>query len=418
MIYDVIIIGAGASGLFAGALYPGKVKGLVMEKTKSPGNKLLMSGGGQCNLTRGGSIKGFLAHYGENGRKIRYALYKFNNMAVRNFFEAHGVSMIEREDGKVFPASLKAKDVLSLLVKLCSENGFEFAYNSPVDVITCNEENARGIRTFTVIGPAGTYKCKKLIVACGGSSYPATGSDGSILNVLRNLNIEIVNPKPALVPIHVNDYPYEALAGISFNDARVSILSQDKIASADRKYHKTVIAQVNDDLLLTHRNFSGPAILNISRHADISHHLQICYYTLKDPKTILTGLKNRASGSQQQLLTFLCDYLELPKRFLEILCLRAKVDPCAKIYQINDRQLKAIIGLLTADTYKISGIGSYNIAMATAGGVALTEVNPKTMESEKYPGLYFAGEILDVDGDTGGYNLQFAFSSAYLCANK
>jgi predicted Rossmann fold flavoprotein len=419
MIYDVIIIGAGAAGLFTGASYPNTVKGLIIEKTKSPGNKLLMSGAGQCNLTCGGSIKDFISHYGENGRKIRYALYKFSNVAVRHFFESNGVRLVEREDGKVFPASLKSKEIVNLLVNRCQNNGFQFVYDSPVDVLVYNnEDSGKNAKTFTIIGPSGTYKCRKLVIACGGSSYPATGSDGSILNVLRNMHIEVVNPRPALVPIHVNNYPYEMLAGISFKNAKVSVFSQEKLPGVDRKNVKTILAEVQGDLLLTHRNFSGPSIINISRYADTDQHLQINYYTLKDPKTILTGLKNRIPGCQQQLLAFLYDYLELPKRFLEILCVRAKADPTEKISQIPDRQLKTIITLLTSDSYKISGLGGYNIAMVTAGGVSLNEINLKSMESEKYPGLFFAGEILDVDGDTGGYNLQFAFSSAYLCANK
>ncbi len=419
MIYDVIIVGAGAAGLFTGANYSSAVKGLILEKTKTPGNKLLLSGAGQCNLTYGGSIKDFVSHYGENGRKIRYILYKFNNKSLKDYFEKLGIALTEREDGKVFPASLKSKDIVNALVQKCYDNGFQFNYNSPVDVISYNDdENSRGFKTYTVTCPNGTYKTRKLIIACGGCSYPATGSDGSIFNVLKNLNLEIISPKPALVPIHVHSYPYESLSGISFPDAKISIYSLDKIAGTERKFEKNITAEIQGDLLLTHRNFSGPAIINISRYASIGNQLQINYYTSKDAKTILTGFKNRMPGNQQQLLTFLYEYLGLPKRFLEIICQRAKVDPTQKISQISDRHLKAIINLLTADSYKISGLGGYNLAMVTAGGVALSGVNPKTLESEKYPGLFFAGEVLNVDGDTGGYNLQFAFSSAYICATK
>lgn len=419
MIYDVIIVGAGAAGLFAGASYSSAVKGLILEKTKTPGNKLLLTGSGQCNLTYGGSIKDFISHYGENGRKIRYVLYKFNNKSLQDYFEQLGIKMIEREDGKIFPASLKSKDVVNALANRCHDNGFQFAYNSPVDVISYNDdESSRGFKTYTVTCPNGTYKTRKLIIACGGCSYPATGSDGSIFNVLKNLNFEIITPKPALVPIHVHNYPYESLAGISFSDARISIYSLDKITGTERKFEKNIIAEIQGDLLLTHRNFSGPAIINISRYASVGNQLQINYYTSKDAKTILTGFKNRMPGNQQQLLTFLYEYLGLPKRFLEIICQRAKVDPVQKISQVSDRHLKAIINLITADSYKISGLGGYNLAMVTAGGVSLSGINPKTLESEKYPGLFFAGEVLNIDGDTGGYNLQFAFSSAYICATR
>jgi predicted Rossmann fold flavoprotein len=419
MIYDVIIVGAGAAGLFAGASFPAAVKGLVLEKTSSPGNKLLLSGNGQCNLTNGGSIKDFTGHYGANGRKIRYALYKCNNQYVRHFFENAGVKLVERQDGKVFPTSMNAKEILDTLVYKAENNGFKFLYNTPVDRISQNQdETSKGFKTFTVFCSKDSYKCKKLIIATGGCSYPATGSDGSFFDVIHSMNIDIVATAPSLVPIHVHNYPFESLSGISFADAKVALFIVEKNKESGRKPERTKIAELQGDLLLTHRNFSGPAIINISRYASVDYQLQITYYTSKDAKTILTGLKNRLPGNQQQILTFLYEYLELPKRFLEAICSRAKIDPCEKASQISERGLKAIIGLITGDTYKISGLGGYNIAMCTSGGVSLEEINLRSMESEKYPGLFFAGEVLDIDGDTGGYNLQFAFSSAYLCANR
>lgn len=419
MIYDVVIIGAGAAGLFCGASFPKPLKGLILEAKSTPANKLLLSGLGQCNITNSGNIKDFINHYGDNGKRIRSILYKFNNLALIDFFESNNVKTITREDGKVFPSSFKAEDISKLLLEKSQKNGFTIEYDSKVTSIdSIHSKNQSDLLFNIVTSKKVSFKARKLIIASGGCSYPQTGSDGSMLDLLRNIGVEIIPTKPALVPIHVHQYPFESLSGISFPNARVSLVSVEKAKGLEKRSQKTVISELDGDLLLTHRNFSGPSIINISRYANVDQLLQISYYTSKDPKTILTGLKNRIPGNQQQVITFLYEYLGLPKRFLEIICERAKVNPIEKISALPDRQLKNIITLITSDSYKISGIGGYNIAMATVGGVSLDEVNPKTLESIKFPGLYFAGEILDVDGDTGGYNMQFAFSSGYICANS
>jgi hypothetical protein len=419
MIYDVVIIGAGAAGLFCGASFPKPLKGLILEAKSTPANKLLLSGLGQCNITNSGNIKDFVNHYGDNGKRIRSVLYKFNNLALIDFFESNNVKTVIREDGKVFPASYKAEDILNLLLDKAQKNGFALDYDSKVTSIDYIHSKNQNDKLFNIVtSKKVSFKARKLIIAAGGCSYPQTGSDGSMLDLLRNIGVEIIPTKPALVPIHVHQYPFESLSGISFPNARVSLVSVEKAKGLEKRSQKTVISELDGDLLLTHRNFSGPCIINISRYANVDQLLQLSYYTSKDPKTILTGLKNRIPGNQQQVITFLFEYLSLPKRFLEIVCERAKVNPTEKISALPDRQLKNIITLITSDSYKISGLGGYNIAMATVGGVSLDEVNPKTLESIKFPGLYFAGEILDVDGDTGGYNMQFAFSSGYICANS
>ncbi|MEI8215706.1 MAG: NAD(P)/FAD-dependent oxidoreductase [Eubacteriales bacterium] len=419
MIYDVVIIGAGAAGLFCGANYPKQVKGLILEAKSTPANKLLLSGLGQCNITNSGNIKDFVNHYGDNGKRIRSILYKFNNLALIDFFENNGLKTITRDDGKVFPLSFKSADIVHLLLEKTVQNGFHIECDSKVTSIDYIHSKNQNDKLFNIVTSKKTsYKARKLIITSGGCSYPQTGSDGSMFELLKNIGVEIIPTKPALVPIHVHQYPFESLSGISFPNARVSLINVEKAKGLDKRSQKTVISELEGDLLLTHRNFSGPSIINISRYANADQLLQISYYTSKDPKTILTGLKNRIPGNPQQVITFLYEYLSLPKRFLEIMCERAKVNPTEKISSLPDRQLKNIVTLITSDSYKISGLGGYNIAMATVGGVSLDEINPKTLESIKFPGLYFAGEILDVDGDTGGYNMQFAFSSGYVCANS
>lgn len=402
-IYDVIIIGGGASGLFCAAAYGKKVKGLILEKSNFTGKKLLMSGGGQCNITHSGDIKEFIKHYGESGKKIRSSLYKFNNQAVVDFFEAKGVPMLEREDGKIFPKSLDARDVLDVLRSCGGTNGFTVKYKHSVCklqylndkyVIICDDlEENKQVK----------FETYKVIFAAGGCSYPSTGSDGSAFQVLEELGIEIIKPKPALVPIFVQEYPYSELSGISFSPASVKVKGIENC----------------DDLLLTHTNFSGPAAINISRYVNTGDQLIINYFPGKSFEEIFTDFKQKVPKNSKQTINFLLEYLgtAIPKRFIEKVCERTGIESSQKASSLTGKQLKMLAELFTKDTFSVSGTGGFNIAMATAGGVALTEVNLKTMECKKYPGLFLIGEVLDVDGDTGGYNLQFACSSGYLAGN-
>jgi predicted Rossmann fold flavoprotein len=403
MIYDLIIIGGGASGLFAGASLPKPLNGLILEKSRSPGIKLLMTGSGQCNMTHTGSIKDFISHYGENGNRIRPILYGYNNLRVMEFFKERGVPLLEREDGKVFPKSLKARDILSVLMKCCDDNGFGFQYSFPVTDITI-EFNA-----YTVHCGNKKYEAKNLIVATGGCSYPATGSDGSIFPILAEKGIKVVTPKPGLVPICVENYPYKSLSGVSVPGAKITVGNGKKNVT-------------NGDLLFTHNSFSGPAMLNISRYADPGARLCINYCPGISYEQLANTFTSATSGNRKQLSTLLYEILNessiIPKRMIDLLCLRCNVNPSGISSAVSKAQLNAIIRLITEDCFIISGTGGYKSAMVTAGGISLDEIHIKTLESKKYPGIYFIGEVLDVDGDTGGYNLQFAFSSAHGAASN
>ena len=423
MVYDLIIIGAGAAGLFAGASLPHPVNGLILEKKPSPGRKLLMSGSGQCNLTHGGSIKDFIGHYGKNGSRIRSVLYQFNNQAVIGFFEKNGVPLFMRDDGKVFPKSLKAQDILDVLTGLCASNGLRTVYSSSVHQISflCPDtepvqrpgqdrsETTSGYSSGHYLVCCGDqiYETKALIIATGGCSYPGTGSDGSFFSVLKDLGIELVPTSPALVPIFVEGYPYRDLSGIAVPDAEVSVNSH----------------RIRDALLLTHSCFSGPAILMLSRYAKPGDKLVINYFPDRSEDDVFKELYRSMTSNSKQLQTALQDYfrksaVDFPKRFLETICLRAGLDPAAKASSTAAHQLKSVVRFLIHDKYLVNSLGGFESAMVTTGGVALSEINMKSMESLRFPNLRFAGEVLDVDGDTGGYNLQFAFSSGYLAVKN
>ncbi len=402
MTYDLIIIGGGASGLFAGASLPHTTNGLLIERSSSMGKKLLMSGSGQCNLTHSGSIKDFLDHYGTNGKSIRPILYSFNNEALLSFFEKNGIDTVTREDGKIFPKSMKAQDVLNCLSSLCKKNGLSFRLSTQVISLARKEDG-----TYCVTCDKEVYYSKKVIVASGGCSYPTTGSDGNLFPVLSSLGITIEPLRPALTPIFIENYPYSELSGTAFEHVKLQILQTD-----GKK-----ISEKTGALLFTHKNLSGPVVLDSSRFASTGLLLQIQYLPFSGEK-LLALLQKNQPANQKQLLSVLQELLPLPKRFLELICDRLSLSPNQKFSQLSGTDLKRLSGILTKDIHRISKLDSFDKAMVTAGGVSLLDISIKTMESKQFPGLHFAGEALDVDGDTGGYNLQFAFSSAYLAAQQ
>lgn len=424
-IFDVIIVGAGASGLFCSASFPTKVKGLVLEKNSKPGVKLLLSGSGQCNLTHSGEIKDFLPKYGQNGKFIRTTLYQFNNLALKDFFESRGLPLLTREDGKVFPASLRSEDVVNFLVQRSEENGFRILCNADITEIQYSPRTL----LYTVKTKDSLNQAKNLVIAAGGRSYPQTGSDGSILNILktfeetRDISLQIVPMRPSLAPVYVQEYPYSLLSGLSFAAVGIKIhMRGPSETSKNVPYLEKREIKTTGPLLFTHRGFSGPVVLDNSRYVQPGDTLIFNYLPGVPPMEVERRLKQLLIKNQKHFESVLYEYLNFEasyynanfsRRFVRVLCERCGVNSVLKSASIPGEQLREIIHLLTEDRFSVSGVGGFDQAMATVGGISLEEVDPKTMECKKMPGLYFIGEILDIDGDTGGYNLQFAFSSAY-----
>lgn len=388
--YDVIIIGAGAAGLFCSGTFPKKVHGLILEKTKQTGTKLLMSGSGQCNITHDGSIKEFIPCYGKNGSKIRTCLYKYSNKGLINFLNENGVETIIREDGKVFPASMDAHEILDLLLKLTADRGFDIAYEKPVTGIVQNSD-----LSWEVIVSDCRYTCNQLILATGGCSYPTTGSDGSIFSVIkRDLDIPIFPLRPALAPVNIVDYPYGDLSGIAFPDVNISVYRGQKKE-----------AESQGDLLFTHQNLSGPGIINMSKYILPQDKLIINYLFPQTYEQILGQLKSISAGSRESLPNLLAHHFNLPKRFTKLLVDR------------YGNSLRVIAAKLTGEDFLVKSVGGFNVAMATSGGISLDALKLSTMELINHPNLFAIGEMVDIDGITGGYNLQFAFSSARTANN-
>ncbi|MCL2589025.1 MAG: aminoacetone oxidase family FAD-binding enzyme, partial [Oscillospiraceae bacterium] len=333
MLYDLIIIGAGAAGLFAAANVPSDKRVLLLEQTAAPGQKLLLAGSGQCNLTNSGDIAAFLDRYGSNGKRLRPVLFPFSNLALMAWFEERGLPLITRPDGKVFPASLDAQDVLHLLLDQIRKNGVEIRLNTPATTLTRAEDH------WQVETPTGTIDTRCVLVTTGGASYPATGSDGRFFGCLEALGLDVIPPRPALCPVFVHDYPYSALTGISFVDAVVTLTTDTKPLRAA------------GSLLLTHRGFSGPVILNNARAVRQGAELTINYLPGQDPAILRRGLMEAATGSAQQVVTLLEAETRLPRRFLEVICGRANIATDTKAARLSGGEMGELARLLTADTY-------------------------------------------------------------------
>lgn len=422
--YDVVIIGAGAAGLMAASSLPlGNFTGLLVEHCARPGIKLLMSGGGRCNITHEGSVKDFPAHYGLAEKAVRRLLYRYSNDSLTDRLREFGVETVN-EEGRIFPASMKAETVLNAFLSAAENNGFAFTYET--ELLGIEETEKDYLLTLSVRGDRRTVRARRLLLAGGGLSYPTSGSDGSLHRILvRDLDLPVTELRPSLYPLPIEDYPYENLAGLSLNNVTVSLYPKEGKR----------LGRCTGPLLFTHEAFSGPAILNLSRAAEPGAVLEIQYVPLES-----AAVRRRLAGAASRnpkagLPRLLREEFGLPHRLAQALGLRASGSP------------KRAAALLTADRFPVhvppalvlsapsdsTGAGSpstadspihpatraaFRRAMVTAGGVDRSAVSFRTMEAVAHPRLYLAGEILDVDGETGGYNLQFAWSSASAAAES
>jgi len=400
--YSLVVIGGGPAGLFCALRAGGNGrKILIVEKEPLPGRKLLLSGSGQCNITHEGEIGSFLSHYGDNGRFLKPALMNFQNRDLTSFFATRGLQLIAEPDGKVFPLSRKASEILDILVKECAAVHVEIRCGDPVLEVSVRDEG------FSIRTGRMTCRADQLVIATGGVTYPATGSTGDGYVFARSLGHSLTEVSPALAAVTVQDYQFSDLAGISFPD--VIIL----LTRAGKK-----LRQRSGDLLLTHTGLSGPGILDFSRFIRPGDTLRISFLPGSDYQKVKETLLDRISAAGSTRVRTVLTAYNLPERFVNKLLALAGIELNLTGAHLSRKDRSALIELLTGCPFVVARLGGIHDAMVTRGGVSLTEINPKTMESKLVPRLFFIGEVLDIDGDSGGYNLQAAFSTAALAAQR
>jgi len=388
----LIVIGTGPAGLFAAANIKNK-KVLILEKNKEIGKKLLVSGTGQCNLTHDGKIYEFFDKYGDKKNYMKKILKRFTNDEAINFFEEKGLEFIKDKNGKYFPKSLKAKDVLNILIDEISKNGHEIKTDSKV-VKIAKEGN------FRVFTKEEEYNSKAVLIATGGKSYPRLGTSGDGYKFAEYFGHSVVRPKPALTPVKIKNFNLQVLSGTSFKEAKVKIKGKD--------------VENTDDLLITHLGFSGPAIIDFSRYIDDNDVLQVSFLNFKNKEVFREDFWSKLKKYQNETIFSVLKKYDLTKKFILKMLNDLSISEKSFCGNINKDNRNNIVDYLIDHEYYVDELFGYDQAMVTAGGIDLKEIDVKTMMSKKVDGLFFAGEVLDVDGNTGGYNIQFALTTGKI----
>jgi predicted Rossmann fold flavoprotein len=407
---DVAIIGGGPAGLMA-ALHAAE-RGrsvLLFDKNREPGIKILLSGGTRCNLTHATNARGVVDAFGVNGRFLHSALAAFGPQAVVDFFEAEGVKTYIEPGGKIFPASNRAVDIRDALLRRVKQAGCTLAMNETITEITAEENNAG----FRVVTSRRIVSAKKIILATGGQSYPAVGTTGDGYRFAAALGHTIVPPRTALVPITSHADWVVALQGITLPDVLVEVF--------DPACEKP-LARRRGALLFTHFGVSGPVVLDVSR--TVSGHSQpssllLHVDLLPDVKSadLERSLAEPQAGGGRRKVGTLLDAL-LPHRVGETAVVQSGVSPDLPAGEFSKLQRRRLTQTVKQLVIPVSGTMGFRKAEVTAGGVALDEVDSRTMQSKLVPGLFFAGELLDLDGPIGGFNFQAAFSTGWLAGEN
>ncbi len=389
--FDTIIVGGGAAGLIAAIVAARRKQNvLIIEKTNSLGKKILVSGNGRCNLTNVNLSPD--KYYGENTKCLHSIFSRFSCADTIKFFEGLGVKFKIEPDGRVFPNTDKAPTILGAMTKEITRLGVRIKTNERA--IKLNPAKTG----WQVITDKNSYQTKSVVLTTGGKSYPQLGTTGDGYDIAHKLGHQIVEPRPALVPIELQGNWFKDLQGIQINAELIITEKNKQIKRAG-------------DLLFTHFGISGPVVLDTSRLINNKNNELFINF--------LPAYKNR-----NDLVRYLVNYTRktilnslaglLPKKLVAVLLDILKINPQNQVCQIKKEEILLITERLMNWHVSVKNPRSFNESMVTAGGVSVDEINTKTMESLKAKGLYLAGEILDIDGISGGYNLQFAWSTGYL----
>jgi len=406
MKYDLAIIGGGPAGMMA-AGRAGELgsRVVLLEKNNKLGVKLLATGGGRCNITNLKDARGLANSFGNNGRWLLSAFSKFGPEELIEFFASRGLKTKVEEEGRVFPKSDSAADVQQVLAEYLKSLKIEVKLGAEVKKVV-----GAGDKISKLILVSGQeIIADKYLICTGGKSYPQTGSTGDGYQWLKQLGHKIISPRPALAPVIIKDKFIKDLEGLSFKETGISYYSDNK------KVDMTV-----GPLIFTANSLSGPAILNMSaivgRENLKGAQIKIDFFPNLDFSKLDQELSKDFSSSNKALKNGL-DQL-IPPRLASVLINLAGFDGRKKLNLISREERQTLTRLLKEFPLTVLGLAGYDRAMVTAGGVDLKEINPKNMRSKIIENLYLAGEVLNLNGPTGGYNLQLCWTSGYLAGDS
>lgn len=381
--FDTIVIGGGPAGMMAAisSSFYGQ-KTLLLEKNKRLGKKLAGTGGGRCNVTNNGNLDDLMTGIPGNGRFLYSVFSQFDNHDIINFFTENGVKLKVEDHGRVFPATDKSRTIIDVLEKKIAELGGSVITNTEIVSVKKSDER------FTVKSGEHAWTCQKLIVTTGGKSYPSTGSTGFGYEIARHFKHTVTNLEAAESPL-MTDFPHKALQGISLNDVTLS-------------YSKHVVTH---DLLFTHFGLSGPAALRMSSFVKGGEVLSLDALPQLSENELTEFLEENREKSLKNALKTL-----LPERLAEFF---VQGFP-EKVKQLTDKERNQLIRSIKALKIPVTGKMSLAKSFVTKGGVSLKEINPKTLESKLVPSLHFAGEVLDINAHTGGFNITSALCTGWV----
>ena len=404
----IIVIGGGVAGLMAaGQAAQAGAETLVLEKNKQAGRKLCITGKGRCNITNIAEINDFIGHFGKSGNFLRQAFFRFFSADLMDFFEELGLELITERGGRVFPASGKAGDVLSVLLSWFEKCGAEIRTTWNVDKLIINNGAIEGI-----LSGGKEYSCDAVILATGGASYPATGSTGDGYRFAISAGHTVVPVRPALVPLETSADAAGRMAGLKLHNIRASMFIDNKKQN-----------EWFGEILFTESGVSGPVILTLSGIAVDAlreKHKILLSIDLKpalDEKKLDARLvRDFNSRGKEQLGSLLGGVL--PREMIPVCLSNTGIPSDRKGCTVSEKERRKIRTWLKDFRLEVTGFRSFAEAIITAGGINTGEINPRTMESRLVKGLFFAGELIDIHADTGGYNLQAAFSTGWLAGRS
>ena len=401
MSFDGIVIGGGPAGMLASIIAAQQgSKVLLLERNERLGKKLLITGKGRCNVTNACSAQEVLQNVPRNGRFLYSAMENYPPASIMDFFESHGCALKVERGNRVFPVSDKSSSILECLRNVMHRSGVQVRTERVLEILA-DDHGVTGVKTAGGVIPAPW-----IILATGGVSYPATGSTGDGYEMARKLGHTIVAPEGSLVPLECAGCDCPDMQGLSLRNVAVKLLNaKNKVLYKDF-----------GELLFTHFGISGPTVLSASAHLKGEN----CRFVIdlkpaldegKLNDRILRDLEQYKNRTMENALTDL-----LPRSMIPVVLRRLQISADLQANSLTKQQRRALVDLLKAFSLEITGKRPVAEAIITSGGVKTSEIEPKTMESKKVPGLYFAGEIIDCDAYTGGFNLQIAWATAYAAA--